>query len=127
MDCVIWYFVIAAAVWSSVFFEVCDCVSICLIRKTDICILVYETDHGQPQLGGRWSVNASSVCCRHVTHGSSPWERSVSILFTTSWSQGRNLALFQEQWFGVAVPPVFSLFLKAISLGFPEVSQGLFF
>lgn len=57
----------------------------------------------------------------------SPWERSVSVLFTTSWSQGRNLALFQEQWFGIAVPPVLSLFLQAISLGFPEVSQGLFF
>lgn len=69
MDCVIWYFVISAAVWSSVFFEACDCVSLCLIHKTDICISVYETDHGQPQLGGRWSVNASSVCCRHVTHG----------------------------------------------------------
>lgn len=76
---------------------------------------------------GRRSANASSICCRHVIHFLSPWERSVSIPFTTSWSRGRNLALFQEQWLGITVPQSLSLFLQAISLGFPEVSQGLFF
>lgn len=47
--------------------EACNCVSLCLIHKKDICMSVYETDHGQQQLGGRWSVNASSICCGHVT------------------------------------------------------------
>lgn len=108
-------------------FEAHNCISLCLIHKTDICMLVYETSYGQQQLWGRWSANASSICHRHVIHFSSPWERSVSIPFTTLWSRGRNLALFQEQWLGITVPQILSLFLQAISLGFPEVFQGLFF
>lgn len=59
---------------------------------------------------GRWSTEASSVCCRHVTHLSSPWERSVSPLFATLWSQGRNLALFQEEWFSITVPQILCSF-----------------
>lgn len=43
---------------------------------------------GAATIAGKWSAKASSVCCRHVTHFSSPWERSVSLPITTSGSQG---------------------------------------
>lgn len=53
-------------------------------------------------------------------------KKLISILFTTSWSQGRNLALFPRTMVWCCCTTSFSLFLQAISLGFPEVSQGLF-
>lgn len=92
MDEKLRYCVISFAVWSLANLRLVTAYS--LIHKTDICMLVYETYYGQQQLWGRWSANASSICCRPVIHFSSPWETSVSILFTTLWSQEKKNWLF---------------------------------
>lgn len=39
-------------------FEACNCISLCLLHKADICMLVYETYYRQQQLRGRWGANA---------------------------------------------------------------------
>lgn len=81
------------------------------------------------QWWARWSANASSICCRHVTHVSSPWERSVFILFTTLCSQGGNLALFQEQWLVLLYHRLLCSFMQFSSdfLRYPRnVSQNSF-
>ena len=57
-----------------------------------------------------WSLVSMLQAC-----DSSPWERSVSLLFTTLWSQGRNLAFFQDEWFGISVTQILCSFWQFLS------------